>query len=99
MILLIHVGSYEYKINIDSKHLFACMVLIAGFLSSGCVFLMISFLELEPAYLCSAKKDFSIEFPCVPRTKVDNLAPAFCGTNLNYRVNYTVESSLNNWFV
>jgi len=44
-------------------------VLIGGFFSGGSLFLMLGFLEVEPAYVCSYSSDFSRNFTCSPHKK------------------------------
>jgi len=85
---------------IDERHILMIAVLICGFFSGGSLFLMLSFLEVEPAYLCSHSPDFTDTFTCAPHTKKNVTLENFCtATGIHYQVDYSQEISLHNWFV
>lgn len=78
-------------------HLIATLLITFGFFSGASVSLMMSFLELEPAYLCSFPENPNIFLPCAPHDKND--LKGFCGTDLNYKVDWSSPTSLDNWYV
>ena len=95
-----------YEINsalcIDLRHVMTIAVLIGGFFSGGCVFLMTSFLQVEPAYLCSYTPDYASNFTCSPHKKEGVTLQNFCEISpdiLVHKIDYSKAISLNNWFV
>ncbi|TNV73193.1 hypothetical protein FGO68_gene463 [Halteria grandinella] len=42
--------------------------------------------------------DFALHEACIPQPKKDKNLEAFCGTDLYYQVDYSVDYSLHNWF-
>ena len=46
-----------------------------------------SFLELQPKYICTATN--GTDYGCTNKD--------FCGTDIKFRVNYTDDTSLKNW--
>ena len=68
-----------------------------GFFSGTPIFLHLSFLELEPAYLCTKYPDIVIPEKCSPHDK-DGKA-GFCGVpDVRYQVDYSNPISLENWY-
>ena len=63
------------------------MILIIGFNTGGFLTYSMSFLELQPKYICTFPN--GTDYSC---TNSD-----FCGTNIPFRINYTDDTSLENW--
>lgn len=75
---------------------FVSIMMIMGFTSGFYVTQLLQFLELQPKYICSDDPYFTFEYKCAPYAVKD--LPGFCQTSLFYKVDWSQEYSLKNWF-
>lgn len=72
-------------------HFLASVLLTFGFTSGQYITQLLGFLELPQSFICSDTPDFKAEYSCKPQS--------FCGKNdIFYRVNWTEDTSLHNWY-
>ena len=72
------IGRFQWLITV---------ILTMGFMTSYFLTYSISYLELQPKYICTFPN--GTDYSC---TNTD-----FCGTNITFRVNTTDDTSLENW--
>ncbi len=82
---LVILLSFYYSIG--KFQLLTTIILTVGFMTGNYMTTTISFLELQPKYICTDGN--GTDYSC---KNTD-----FCGKNISYTINYTDNTSLENW--
>jgi len=80
--------AYEATGGFGLFQVFSSAILIMGFITGSFLTFAMSFLELYPRYLCK-NAETGTEYECKPNQ--------FCGTNIQYRIDFDYFTSLHNW--